>query len=84
MQYRITISPAAFRQLKKLPPEGKRLLEAAIELLGDDPRPPSAQKLSGRPEYRVRVRDFRVIYRIFDGELEIVVVRVGHRREIYR
>jgi mRNA-degrading endonuclease RelE of RelBE toxin-antitoxin system len=55
----------------------------AIELLGDEPRPPAANKLTGRPEWRVRTGDYRVLYRIEYGVLTVVVVHAVHRREVY-
>jgi mRNA interferase RelE/StbE len=78
------VLPVAARAIRKLPPEAKRRIEAALELLADDPRPPAARKLTGRPEWRVRTGDYRVLYRIDDGVLTIVVVHAGHRREVYR
>lgn len=84
MSHSIEILPAAARQLRKLPPEGRRRIQAAIELLAETPRPPGAKKLTGRVEWRVRTGDYRVLYRIDDGRLVIVVVQAGHRREIYR
>jgi mRNA interferase RelE/StbE len=83
-RYRIEVLPSAVREIKKLPPEGKRRVQAAIELLADDPRPPAATKLVARPEWRVRTGDFRVIYRIDDGVLTVVVVSAGNRRDVYR
>jgi len=82
--YAVQLLPAAIRSIKKLPPEGKRRVQAVIELLGDDPRPPASKKLTGRVEWRVRSGDHRVLYRIEDGILTVVVVDAGHRREIYR
>ena len=55
-----------------------------IELLAEDPRPPSAKKLSARPEWRVRSGDYRVLYRIEDEVVAVIIVDAGHRREIYR
>lgn len=55
-----------------------------IELLAEDVRPPSAEKLTARPEWRVRSGDYRVLYRIEDAILTVVIVAAGHRREIYR
>ncbi len=52
-------------------------------MLGDDPRPPAAKPLRGRPAWRVRVGDYRIIYTIDDGVLLIVVVTLGHRRDVY-
>lgn len=84
MSYTVQLLPAAVRAIRKLPPEGKRRVQAVIEVLGDDPRPPAAKKLTGRVEWRVRSGDYRVLYRIEDDILTIVVVDAGHRREIYR
>lgn len=84
MTYEIQFLPAAFREIKKLPTEAKRRVQAVIELLAEDPRPPAAKRLTARPEWRVRSGDYRVIYRIEDAVLTVVVVSAGHRREIYR
>jgi len=81
--YRIEILPAAVREIRKLPPEAKRRVQAVIELLSENPRPPAATKLTARPEWRVRTGDYRVLYRIEDNILTIVVVRAGHRRDVY-
>jgi mRNA interferase RelE/StbE len=83
-RYDVQLLPAAVRSLRKLPPEAKRRIQAVIDLLADDPRPPAATKLVGRPEWRVRSGDYRVLYRADDGVLIVVVVDLGHRREIYR
>ncbi len=83
MTYRIEILPAAVREIRKLPPEAKRRVQAVIELLSENPRPPAATKLTARPEWRVRTGDYRVLYRIEDNILTIVVVRAGHRRDVY-
>jgi mRNA interferase RelE/StbE len=82
--YRIELRPAAIRALKKIHPEDKERVQGAIALLGQDPRPPKAIALSGRPGYRVRVGDYRVIYTIQDDVLLVVVVNLGHRRDIYQ
>lgn len=84
MSYRIEVLPVAVRAIRKLPPEGKRRVQAVIELLSEEPRPPSSRKLTGRAEWRVRTGDYRVLYRVEDDTLIVVVVDAGHRREIYR
>jgi mRNA interferase RelE/StbE len=84
VSYAIQVLPAAVREIRKLPPEAKRRVHAVIELLADSPRPPAAKKLTGRPEWRVRTGDYRVLYRIEDEVLVVVVVSAGHRREVYR
>ncbi|MDN5666880.1 MAG: type II toxin-antitoxin system RelE/ParE family toxin [Renibacterium salmoninarum] len=83
MTYQIEVLPPAARQIRKLPPEARRRVQAAIELIAETPRPPGAKKLVGRVEWRVRTGDYRVLYRIEDHRLMIVVVAAGHRREIY-
>lgn len=83
MTYRIEVLPAAVREIRKLPPDAKRRVQAVIELLSDNPRPPAATKLTARPEWRVRTGDYRVLYRIEDDILTIVVVRAGNRRDVY-
>ena len=85
MTYRIDVAPAALRQLRKLDPPARRRMQAAIELLADEPRPPGAKKLTGGDgEWRVRTGDYRIVYEIHDDVLLVLVVPVGHRREIYR
>lgn len=83
MTYGILVLPVAQRAIRKLPPEAKRRVQAVIELLAEEPRPPAAKKLTARPEWRVRTGDYRVLYRIEDDVLTVVVVAAGHRREIY-
>lgn len=82
--FRIELRPAAIRALKTIHPEDKERIQGAIALLGQDPRPPKAIALSGRPGYRVRVGDYRIIYTIQDDVLLVVVVNLGHRRDIYQ
>jgi len=83
--YRITLAPAAARQLRKVDPQARRRFQAALELLGLDPRPPAATRLvGGAGEWRVRTGGYRIIYEIEDDQLLVLVLRVGHRREIYQ
>jgi mRNA interferase RelE/StbE len=85
VNYRIEVAPSAARQLRKLDPTARRRVQAAIELLAEGPRPPAATMLIGSGgAWRVRVGDYRVIYDIEDGLLLILVLAVGHRRDIYR
>jgi mRNA-degrading endonuclease RelE of RelBE toxin-antitoxin system/PHD/YefM family antitoxin component YafN of YafNO toxin-antitoxin module len=79
----IELRPAAVRALKKLDPPVARRLQGAIALLAEDPRPPAARSLRGRPGLRVRVGDYRIIYTVEDDVLLVVVVTVGHRRDVY-
>lgn len=84
MTYLVELLPVAVRAIRKLPPEDKRRVQAVIELLADNPRPPNAKRLVARPEWRVRTGGYRVLYRIEDDVLTIVVVDAGHRRDIHR
>ncbi|MCB0830358.1 MAG: type II toxin-antitoxin system RelE/ParE family toxin [Solirubrobacterales bacterium] len=77
------LRPAALRSLRKLDPQIRGRVQGAIALLADDPRPPSAKKLKGREAFRVRVGDYRVIYTVEDDVLLVVVVTLGHRRDVY-
>ena len=83
MSYRIELRPAAVRALKKLDPPVRRRIQGAITLLAEDPRPPAARALRGRPGLRVRVGDYRILYTVEDDVLVVVVVTVGHRRDVY-
>lgn len=85
MTYRVQVAPAAVRQLRKLDPNARRRVQAAIELLMEQPRPSGAKKLvGGDSEWRVRTGDHRIIYEIHDDVLLVLVIAVGHRRDVYR
>lgn len=85
MTWTITLSPAAARQLRKFDPQVRRRIQAALELLAVEPRPPAAvQLVGGAGEWRVRTGDCRIVYEIHDDRLVVLVLRVAHRREVYR
>ncbi len=84
MSYRVELTAAAARQVRKLPRLPRDRVLDAIEDLGDDPRPHGAKKLVGeQTAWRIRIGDYRVIYDVFDSELTVTVVRAAHRREVY-
>jgi len=84
MSFLVRIAPAAERQLRKFDPPVRRRIQAAIDLLAQDPRPPKAiQLVGGAGEWRVGTGDYRIIYEIHDDELIVLVLRLGHRREVY-
>ena len=84
MTYDVRLAPAAERQLRKLDPAGRRRVQAAIDLLATEPRPPAARPLvGGAGEWRVRTGDFRIIYEIHDQQLLVLVIKVGRRRDVY-
>lgn len=84
MTYRIELRPAAVKALRRIDQVDRRRIQGAIALLSVDPRPPGAKRLVGRPAWRVRVGDYRVIYTIEDDVLLVVVVALGHRGDVYR
>jgi mRNA interferase RelE/StbE len=78
-EYRVELRPTAVRALRKLDPPVARRIQGAITLLAQDPRPPAAKPLTGRPgRWRIRVGDYRVIYTIDDGVLVVLVLSLGH------
>ena len=84
-RYSAAIARRAIRSIAKLPRKEQQRIRAAIELLADQPRPPGCVALSGEDSaYRVRVGDYRIVYEVIDTRLVIQVVRVGHRRDVYR
>jgi len=83
--YRIFIKPSAAKELEAIGTRRDRTrLVAKINSLAIDPRPPGCQKLTGSEKYRVRQGAYRVVYSIEDDRLVVTVVRVAHRRDVYR
>jgi mRNA interferase RelE/StbE len=83
--YAIEVLPAAERDLRKVHPQMRARIRGAVLKLAAEPRPPGARALKDRPGYlRVRVGDYRIIYTIEDDVLRVIVVRVGHPRDVYR
>jgi mRNA interferase RelE/StbE len=84
-RYHVEIARRAVKALAALPRQDQQRIRAAIDLLANDPRPPGCKKLAGDElAYRVRTGDYRIIYDIHDDRLVVQVVRVGHRRDVYR
>jgi len=79
---RIEKTPRKF--LKTLQISDKKRIDAALTLLADNPIPPKAKKLSGRDGYRIRVGDYRIIYELQRNVLVVLIIDIGHCREIYR
>jgi len=82
--YRLLVKPSAVKEIEALPRQDRPRIVAKISSLARDPRPPGSEKLSGRDQYRLRQGDYRILYEIQDLDLVVVVVKVGHRREVYR
>lgn len=83
-RYRVEVTNAAARELRKLERQDADRVSSAIRRLEDDPRPHGATKLSGRDEYRIRVGDHRVIYEIDDDKVVVTVIKIGNRRDVYK
>ena len=84
MGYILRINEEAAKTLTKLDPGIQTRISAAIDALATDPRPSGAKKLKGSEFYRIRVGDYRIVYEIRDRQLVVLVIRIGHRKEIYR
>jgi mRNA interferase RelE/StbE len=84
MIYAVEILRSAQKQLAKIDPQTQERIIDSIRALADNPRPSGCKKLSGRPAWRIRVGDYRVIYEINDRKLVIVVVTFGNRKDVYR
>jgi mRNA interferase RelE/StbE len=83
--YEIVFTAAASRNLRSLPRAALKRVDAKLQALRRDPRPQDAKKLRDRDGLlRVRVGDYRILYLVEDDRLVVVVVRIGHRREVYR
>ena len=86
MLYQIEWTDPADRQLRKLDDQVGKRISIAVSKLATDPRPAAATPLVGHPggTLRLRVGDYRVVYVVEDDRLIVLIVRVGHRREVYR
>lgn len=84
MIYKIVISRTAQKQLAKINNPFFKSLIDKIELLKTDPRPPGCKKLTGREGWRIRAADYRIIYEIKDDILQIIVIEIDHRKQVYR
>jgi len=86
VSFRILIDARAAKKLEKLPKPIIQKIDKAIASLSENPRPPGAKLLKGKLKegWRIRISDYRVLYRIDDAAQEIRIFDIGHRREIYR
>ena len=82
--YSLRIKPSAVKEIEALPTRDRRRFVARIQALATDPRPSGREKLSGDEKYRVRQGNYRILYEIVDRQLIVTVVKVGHRRDLYR
>ena len=82
--YELQIKPSAVKELETLPPKERRRIVTKIRKLATDPRPSGSEKLSGHQLYRVRQGNYRILYSVDDADLCLVVIKIGHRRDVYR
>jgi mRNA interferase RelE/StbE len=83
--YAVEFLPSAARTLARLDAAVKRRIAAAVDRLAEDPRPNGAVKLRGNGDvWRTRVGDYRVLYAIEDDRLVVLIIKIGHRRDVYR
>ena len=83
-KYSITISKQARKQLRDIPRKDRLRISGVIELLGDNPIPPRALKLTNRDGYRLRVGDYRIIYIFNSNRLIILIINIAHRSAAYQ
>lgn len=85
MKYRIVFLPVARKEIIALPHEVQKRIDRKTLALADDPRPHDVKALHGEKGlYRIRVGDYRIVYRVEDRIITIVIVRVRHRKDVYR
>ena len=85
MAYRIEVKPQAEKALSGIPNPHRRRIAKAIDGLARTPRPTGCTKLAGAEDaYRIRVGDYRIVYAIVDKALIVYIVRVAHRKDVYR
>jgi mRNA interferase RelE/StbE len=82
--YSLLVKASAAKELEATPKKDRERLAARIKGLGTTPRPAGSEKLSGEEKYRIRQGDYRILYLIEDARSTVTVVKIGHRREVYR
>ena len=82
--YEILIKPSAAKEIETIPRRDRQKLVARIQELSDNPKPPGSEKLSGQERFRLRQRAYRIVYSINAAEPPVLIVELGHRKEVYR
>jgi len=83
-KYNILIKPSAVKEIENIPRKDRLRIIQKIQSLSNTPRPQGYEKLAGEDRYRIRQGVYRIVYSVADGELHIIVVKVGHRRDVYK
>ena len=84
MKYKIAIKRNAQKSLSKIPHPFQQQIIESIKHLSDDPYPKNSKKLSGRPAWRIRIGDYRIIYEINNNILNILILVISHRKNVYK
>ncbi|MGV8075079.1 MAG: type II toxin-antitoxin system RelE/ParE family toxin [Syntrophobacteraceae bacterium] len=84
MRYELLIERSAQKQLSRIAQPARDRIVTTVRELAEEPRPVGVKKLAGREAWRIRVGDYRIIYEIHDQLLTVLVVSIGHRRDVYR
>ena len=82
--YRVDLRRRVLRQMENLPEKDRASLLDALQKLEENPRPPAVEKIKGTELWRIRQGDYRAVYHIADLEAIVTVVRIGHRKDVYR
>ncbi len=84
-RYNVRIKESAVKSLKDLPSDQQVRIRRKIAALAENPYPPGSRKLKGEEiAYRIRVGDYRVVYEVFEETITVLVLRIGHRKDVYR
>ncbi len=83
-KYKIEVKKSAEKELRKIPKKELIKIIDQIGSLADNPHPPGSKKLTNQEKYRIRIGNYRVLYNVEDEILTIFIIKVGHRKEIYR
>jgi mRNA interferase RelE/StbE len=82
--YKILIKPSAVKEIEAIPQRDRQRLIARIQGLSSNPRPPGSEKLSGQDKFRLRQGVYRIVYSVNHDGPSLLIVKVGHRKEVYR
>ncbi len=85
MSYKISIVRSALKSLQKIEKRTQKRIEKKIDTLSSNPIPADSKKLKGKRDlFRIRVGDYRIVYSVQNKELIVLIIKIGHRREVYR
>lgn len=83
-EYKIYFKESVEKDFRTIPKKDLQKILSRISVLAKDPRPPGHEKLTGQERYRVRQGQYRIVYSVHNKELTVCVVKVGHRKDVYR